>query len=80
MIPALVSILTALFGAVGKLFEWLYARQMVDAGKTQQQLETLANEVRQAQVAVAAREAIRAAAARSPDGLPIDERDPFLRD
>jgi hypothetical protein len=72
--------LTALFWAVGKLFEWLYAKRMVDAGKTQQQLETLANEVRQAQIAVAAREAVRAAAARSPDGLPIDESDPFLRD
>lgn len=80
MIPALLSFLTGLFGVVGKLFEWLYAKQLVDAGRTQQQLETLSNEVKQAQIAVAAREAIRAAAARSPDGLPIDNRDPFLRD
>lgn len=80
MIPGLLSLLTVLFGAVGKLFEWLYAQRLVDAGKTQQQLETLANDIRQAQIAVAAREAIRAAAARSPDGLPIDDSDPFLRD
>lgn len=80
MIPPLIQLLTVLFGAVGKLFEWLYARQWVDAGRTQQQLETLANDIRQAQIAVAAREAIRAATLRHPDGLPIDESDPFLRD
>ena len=80
MIPSLISLLTVLLGAVGKLFEWLYAQQWVDAGRTQQQLETLANDVRQAQIAVAAREAIRAATARDPDGLHIDNSDPFLRD
>lgn len=78
MIPSLISLLTALFGAVGKLFEWLYAQQWVDAGKTQQQLETLANDVRSAQIAVAAREAIRAASLRDPDRVYDD--DPFLRD
>lgn len=78
MVPALISLLTVLFGAVGKLFEWLYAKQLVDAGRTQQQLEALSNEVKQAQIAVAAREAVRASIARSPDSLP--EHDPFLRD
>lgn len=78
MIPGLISLLTALFGVVGKLFEWLYSKQLVDAGRTQQQLETLSNEVKQAQIAVAAREAIRASVLRSPDSLP--EHDPFLRD
>lgn len=78
MIPGLISLLTVLFSAVGKLFEFLYARQLVDAGRTQQQLEALSNEVKQAQIAVAAREAVRASVLRSPDSLP--EHDPFLRD
>lgn len=78
MIPALLSFLTTLFGVVGKLFEWLYAKRLVDAGRTQQQLESLSNEVWNAQIAVAAREAVRAAAARDPDRVYND--DPFLRD
>lgn len=78
MIASLIGLLTVLFAAVGKLFEFLYARQFVDAGRTQQQLETLRNEVTKAQTAVAAREAIRASIARDPDSVPDD--DPFLRD
>lgn len=78
MIPVLISLLTAAFAAVGKLFEFLYVNRLVDAGRTQQQLETLRNEVTKAQIAVAAREAIRASIARDPDSVPDD--DPFLRD
>lgn len=78
MIASLIGLLTVLFAAVGKLFEFLYVRQFVDAGRTQQQLETLRNEVTKAQIAVAAREAIRASVARDPDSVPDD--DPFLRD
>lgn len=81
MIPAILSMLTALFGVVGKVFEWLYARNLTDAGKVQAELEALRAQVHAAQVAVAAREAVRAAnAAAGPNGLPIDERDPNLRD
>jgi hypothetical protein len=78
VISVLLSLLTAAFAAVGKLFEWLYVNRLVDAGRTQQQLEALRHEVTQAQIAVAAREAIRAAIARDPDSLP--DNDPFLRD
>lgn len=73
-----LSVISGLFWAAGKLFEWLYAKQLVDAGRTQQQLEDLRHEVTQAQIAVAAREAIRAATIRDPDSLPVN--DPFLRD
>ena len=41
MVPVLLSLLTAALSVVGKLFEWLYAKQLVDAGRTQQQLENL---------------------------------------
>jgi len=77
----IVKILTAiggLFWAAGKLFEWLYARQLVDAGRVQAELEALRKQVQDAQIAVAAREAVRADVARNPDRVPDD--DPFLRD
>jgi len=73
-----LSLISSLFWAAGKLFEWLYARQLVDAGKTQAELEALRKQVQDAQVAVAAREAVRVDVARNPDGVPDD--DPFLRD
>ena len=67
------------------LFRSLYERDLVNAGKVQEQLDALRKQVKDAQIAVAAREAIRAAnaaaAGQSPDGsVPIDESDPNLRD
>lgn len=77
MISAILSVVSGLFSVAGKIFEWLYARQLVDAGKTQASLEALRKQVQDAQIAVATREAIRAA---NTGGVSIDERDPFLRD
>ena len=78
MITVLLTALGALFGAVGKLFEFLYARDLVDAGKVQEQLDALRKQVKDAQVAVAAREAVRAAIAANPDSVSDD--DGFRRD
>lgn len=78
MIVAILTAISGLFAVAGKLFEWLYARQLVDAGRVQEKLDDLNKQVRDAQIAVAAREAVRAATVR--DGVSIDERDPFLRD
>lgn len=77
MISAILSVVSGLFAVAGKIFEWLYARQLVDAGRTQASLEALRKQVQDAQIAVAAREAVRATNA---GGVSIDERDPFLRD
>ncbi len=74
-----LSLISSLFWAAGKLFEWLYAKQLVDAGRTQAQLEALRNQVHEAEVAVAAREAVRAAILKSPGSI-VPEHDPFLRD
>jgi hypothetical protein len=79
MTSVLLSVISSLFWAAGKLFEWLYAKQLVDAGRTQAQLEALRNQVHEAEVAVAAREAVRAAIAKSPGSI-VPEHDPFLRD
>lgn len=78
MVASLLSLVSGLFALAGKVFEWLYARQLIDAGKTQQQLEALSAQVRDAQVAVAAREAIRATLASDPDRVSDD--DGFRRD
>lgn len=82
MIPAALSMLMALFSALGKLFELLYARKLADAGKVQEKLDDLQQQVEAAKAAVAAREAQRVAdLKRAVDGrVPIDETDPFLRD
>lgn len=79
MITVALSLLSAFFTFTGKLFEWLYAKQLVDAGRTQSQLEALRNQVHDAEVAVAAREAVRAAILKSPSSI-VPEHDPFLRD
>jgi hypothetical protein len=78
VISALISLLSSLFAVTGKIFDWLYARDMVNAGRVQQQLDDLREQVKSAQIAVAAREAIRASTARNPSGVP--DNDPFLRD
>lgn len=78
MIAAVLSLVSGLFTLAGKVFEWLYARKLVDAGKVQQQLEDLSRQVINAQIAVAAREAIRASSTVKPDSLPDD--DGFRRD
>jgi hypothetical protein len=78
MISAILSVVSGLFSVAGKIFEWLYAKQLVDAGRVQEKLETINRQVRDAQIAVAAREAVRAATVR--DGVSIDDTDPFLRD
>jgi hypothetical protein len=78
MVASLLSIVGAFFALTGKIFEWLYAKDLVNAGKTQQQLDALSKQVKDAQIAVAAREAVRAAAAADPDSLPDD--DGFRRD
>lgn len=79
MITVALSLLSAFLTFTGKLFEWLYAKQLVDAGRTQSQLEALRNQVHDAQVAVAAREAVRAAILKSPNSV-LPDNDPFLRD
>jgi hypothetical protein len=78
VIPALLTALGALFSAVGKLFEFLYARNLANAGKVQEQLDALRRQVKDAQIAVAAREAVRASIAANPDSVSDD--DPFRRD
>jgi len=89
VIPALLTALGGLFAAIGKVFEWLYARDLTNAGKVLSQLAALRAQVDAANQAVAARERQRLANLRDglsdsgaggTPGVSIDPTDPFLRD
>lgn len=70
MISAIISLISGLFSVAGKIFEFMYAQKLVDAGKTAQQLEDLKGQINAAQEAIAIREAQRLINER--DGLPIN--------
>lgn len=70
MITSILAIISGLFTLAGKIFEFLYAQKLIDAGKTSQQLEDLKGQINAAQEAIAVREAQRIAIER--DGLPIN--------
>lgn len=78
MIQTILSLIGGLFMLAGKIFDYLYARQMVDAGRTAQQLEDLKGQVDAAHKAVMAKAAIDADVAANGERVPDD--DPFLRD
>lgn len=77
MITVVLNLISALFMGAGKIFEWLYARQLVDAGKTAQQLDDLRGQVDAAKRAVELREKARRAAQLDPGGIMSD--DEFVR-
>ena len=77
MISIILSLISALFTGAGKLFEFLYAQKLVDAGKTAQQLSDLQGQVDAARKAVELREKARLAAEHDPNGVMSD--DEFVR-
>jgi hypothetical protein len=78
MISTILTLIGALFSVAGKLFDWLYAQQMIDAGKTAQQVADLKAQVDAAHKALIAKASIDADIAANGERVPID--DPFLRD
>lgn len=78
LISAIVSLLGGVMSAVINFFNWLHDQQLVQSGIAQAQLQSLKDQAHEAQIAIAAREAVRADVASKPDGVPID--DPFIRD
>jgi hypothetical protein len=77
-IGAIITLLSSIAAAVVKIFEWLHEKNLVQSALAQKQLEDLKGQINGIQVAIAAREAVRADVAANPDGVPND--DPFLRD
>lgn len=73
MIVSIIGLLSALFSAAGKLFDWLYAAKLADAGRVAERLEALKGQVDAAQKAVEARMAIERGRELNPDGVSDDD-------
>ena len=61
-----------------KFMDWLHDKNLVESGKAQQQLNDLRGQIHDVQIAMAAREAVRADVLSNDGKLPIN--DPFRRD
>jgi len=59
MFTNLITIISGLFTLAGKVFEFMYAQKLIDAGKTAQQLDDLKGQIDAAQKAIALREEAR---------------------
>lgn len=73
VISAILYFVGGLFSIAGKIFEWMYARRLVDAGRTAQQLESLKEQVDAAKKAVDARIAVERDLAAHPDRVRDDD-------
>lgn len=61
-----------------RFMDWLHDKNLVESGKAQQQLNDLRGQIHDVQIAMAAREAVRADILANDGKLPIN--DPFRRD
>ena len=73
MIYAILTIIGSLFAAAGKMFDWLYAKNLVDAGKTQQQVADLKAQIDAAHKALEARLAVERERQLNPGGVRDDD-------
>ena len=78
MISVILSVISSLFSLAGKIFDFLYAKQLTDAGKAEQQVADLKAQVDAAHKAIQARIAVERDAAANPDGV-SDNDDGFRR-
>lgn len=77
-ISAIIGFLSGIASMIVRFMDWLHDKKLVESGKTQQQLNDLRGQIHDVQIAVAAREAVRADVIKHPDSLPLN--DPFRRD
>ena len=77
-LPAIIGFLTSFASMIVSFMNWLHEQQLVQSGIAQQQLDDLKGQIHDVQLAIAAREAVRADVAARPDSLPVN--DPFRRD
>jgi len=77
MITVILNLIGGLFSLAGKVFEFMYAQKLIDAGKTAQQLDNLRGQVDAARKAVELREKARIAAELNPSS--VMQPDDFTR-
>jgi hypothetical protein len=78
MISVILSIISSLFSLAGKVFDFLYAKQLTDAGKAEQQVADLKAQIDAAHKALQARIVAERDASANPDGVSNDD-DGFKR-
>jgi hypothetical protein len=73
MFTYLLTLISGLFALAGKVFDWLYAKQLVDAGKTAQQVSDLKAQIDAAQKALEARLEVERDRQLNPNGVRDDD-------
>jgi hypothetical protein len=73
MFTNLLTIISGLFTLAGKIFDWLYSKQLVDAGKTAQQVSDLKAQIDAAQKALEARLEVERDRQLNPGGVHDDD-------
>lgn len=73
MIYTILTIIGGLFQAAGKLFDYLYAKKLVDAGKTEQQVADLKAQIDAAHKALQARLDVERERQLNPNGVRDDD-------
>lgn len=73
MISLILSLISGLFTLAGKVFDYLHAKQLVDLGKTAQQVSDLKGQVDAAQKALEARLAVERERQLNPNGVRDDD-------
>lgn len=77
-ISAIIGFLSGIATMVVRFMDWLHDKNLVESGKAQQQLSDLRGQIHDVQIAMAAREAVRADILTNDGKLPVN--DPFRRD
>ncbi len=73
MIYTILAVISSLLTAAGKLFDYLYTRKLVDAGKTEQQVADLKAQIDEAHKALQARLAVERERQLNPGGVRDDD-------
>jgi len=69
VITLILNIVSSLFTVAGKLFDYLYAKQLTDAGKAEQKVAELREQVANAHRALQVRIIAERLANNDPDGV-----------
>lgn len=77
-ISAIIGFLSGIATMIVRFMDWLHDKNLVESGKAQQQLSDLRGQIHDVQIAMAAREAVRADILTNDGKLPVN--DPFRRD
>lgn len=75
---AIIGFLSGVATMIVRFMDWLHDKNLVESGQAQQQLSDLRGQIHDVQIAMAAREAVRADVLANDGKLPVN--DPFRRD